>query len=78
MEKDAIKTKTVRTWYGRKKTIVIDDDMSAAFDELTPEKRPTLLYAPIYNGLAAGLAVCAYFFRFCGFYTSVNADECCG
>ncbi|CCM00464.1 uncharacterized protein FIBRA_02497 [Fibroporia radiculosa] len=56
-ENNGVKTKTVRTWYGRKKTIIIQDEMGAALDELGPSKRPTLLYAPIYNGLAAGMAI---------------------
>lgn len=44
-----------RTWYGRKITIVVDDNL-----EGIPEPRPTMLYAPVYNGLAAGLSLCEY------------------
>ncbi|PCH37090.1 hypothetical protein WOLCODRAFT_92261 [Wolfiporia cocos MD-104 SS10] len=56
VEEKGPRTKTVRTWYGKKKTIVIEDDLTAAIDELKPTKRPTLLFTPVYNGLAAGLA----------------------
>jgi hypothetical protein len=42
------KTKTKRTWYGRKRTIVVDPN--------EPEERPARLFAPLYNGLAAGLS----------------------
>ncbi|KAI0916116.1 hypothetical protein AcW1_010030 [Taiwanofungus camphoratus] len=52
------KTKTTRTWYGRKKTVVVADDASAfGDDDGEPEARPAKLYAPVYNGLAAGLSV---------------------
>ena len=57
--------RTVRTvkrrWYGRR-VVVEEKQLSDAEDgsepELGygPEKRPALLYAPLYNGTAAGLA----------------------
>lgn len=45
---DQPRTKTKRTWYGRKRTIVIDPTV--------PEERPARYFAPLYNGLAAGLS----------------------
>ncbi|EIW76066.1 hypothetical protein CONPUDRAFT_158837 [Coniophora puteana RWD-64-598 SS2] len=47
-----------RTWYGRK-VIVPPSDKESALDtaDVGPEKRPTMVYAPIYNGLAAGLSM---------------------
>ena len=63
----ATKTKVVRTWYGRKRTVVVDDATGKAIREVgdlemlpegVPEPRPAVLYAPIYNGLACGLSVC--------------------
>jgi hypothetical protein len=55
---------TVRTvkrrWYGKR--IVVEEkqfeDESEPELGYGPEKRPALLYAPVYNGLAAGLAFC--------------------
>jgi len=44
------KTKTKRTWYGKKYTIDVDPD--------APIPRPTVIYACVYNGLAAGLSLC--------------------
>lgn len=44
------KEKTKRTWYGKKYTVKIDPD--------APIPRPTVLYACVYNGLAAGLSLC--------------------
>ncbi|EPQ51585.1 hypothetical protein GLOTRDRAFT_140976 [Gloeophyllum trabeum ATCC 11539] len=41
--------KVKRTWYGRKKIVEIDP--------LAPEERPVRILAPIYNGIAAGLAL---------------------
>ena len=52
-EKDLPKTKTKRTWYGKKKTVVVPD-----LEDGMPEPRPMMLYAPIYNGLAFGMSVC--------------------
>ncbi|KAH7919846.1 hypothetical protein BV22DRAFT_1022266 [Leucogyrophana mollusca] len=40
-----------RTWYGRKVPLPPVDLENAA-----PEERPTRIFAPVYNGLAAGLA----------------------
>ncbi|KAL4246764.1 Glycosyltransferase 2-like domain-containing protein [Abortiporus biennis] len=48
------KTKTTRTWYGKKKTVIVDDD--SLFDD-EDKPRTTMIYAPIYNGLAAGLSI---------------------
>ncbi len=45
-------TKTKRTWYGRKKTVVVEE-----LPEGTPEPRPAMLYAPVYNGLAIALSI---------------------
>ncbi|OSX62224.1 hypothetical protein POSPLADRAFT_1142647 [Postia placenta MAD-698-R-SB12] len=67
----AVQTKTVRTWYGKKKTIIVDD-MSAALADLGPTKRPTLLWAPLYNGLAAGLS---FYFIGNGFKTLLEEWE---
>ena len=39
-----------RTWYGRKVRVTIVED--------GPERRPTRLFAAVYNGIAAGLAFC--------------------
>ncbi|KZT00078.1 uncharacterized protein LAESUDRAFT_732624 [Laetiporus sulphureus 93-53] len=50
------KTKTIRTWYGKKKTIIIEPEM-AELEELASQKRVAVLYAPVYNGAAAGLAI---------------------
>jgi cellulose synthase/poly-beta-1,6-N-acetylglucosamine synthase-like glycosyltransferase len=44
-EAQPTETKTTRTWYGRKRTTAADPPRKVA------------LYAPIYNGLAAGLAL---------------------
>ncbi|KZT25599.1 hypothetical protein NEOLEDRAFT_1065128 [Neolentinus lepideus HHB14362 ss-1] len=38
--------KVKRTWYGRKRIVDVD-----------PDERPVRIFAPIYNGLAAGLAL---------------------
>ncbi|KAF5373657.1 hypothetical protein D9758_000695 [Tetrapyrgos nigripes] len=47
------KTVTKRTWYGKKYTeTVFESD-----DQLTPKPRKAALYAPVYNGLAAALAL---------------------
>ncbi|KAH9950816.1 glycosyl transferase family group 2-domain-containing protein [Amylocystis lapponica] len=55
-EKDAAKTVTKRTWWGGKKTVVVDtaESMYGESDEPTP--RPVMFYAPVYNGFAAGLS----------------------
>lgn len=52
-----------RRWYGKR--VVVEekqfpDAEGASEPELGygPEKRPAVLYAPLYNGIAAGLAVC--------------------
>jgi hypothetical protein len=42
--------KTKRTWYGKKYTVDVDPH--------APIPRPTVLYACVYNGLAAGLSLC--------------------
>jgi hypothetical protein len=42
-------TKTVRTWYGRKRTVEVDPDAT--------ESRPARYFAPFYNGVAAGLSL---------------------
>lgn len=60
IEENVVQTKTIRTWYGKKKTIVIDGPDMSAVDSALPTKRKALLYAPVYNGLAAGLSVCEY------------------
>ncbi|EIN05530.1 hypothetical protein PUNSTDRAFT_122407 [Punctularia strigosozonata HHB-11173 SS5] len=46
-------TKTKRTWYGRKRTVVVEVDE----EDLGPEERPARLFSPFYNGIAAGLAL---------------------
>ncbi|KAK7689381.1 hypothetical protein QCA50_007173 [Cerrena zonata] len=48
------RTKVKRNWWG-KKIVVDDNDLEYGHGE--PEKRPAMLYAPIYNGLAAGLSI---------------------
>ncbi|TFK91890.1 hypothetical protein K466DRAFT_595689 [Polyporus arcularius HHB13444] len=54
-------TKTKRTWWGGKKTVVVSEESSAvdsyADVEAGPEPRRPMLLAPIYNGLAAGLSL---------------------
>ncbi|EMD36208.1 hypothetical protein CERSUDRAFT_115155 [Gelatoporia subvermispora B] len=55
-EKDAVKTKTKRTWWGGKKTTVVENHYGDEEDD-GPEPRPAVLLAPIYNGLAAGLSI---------------------
>ncbi|EIW55944.1 uncharacterized protein TRAVEDRAFT_171869 [Trametes versicolor FP-101664 SS1] len=54
-------TKTKRTWYGGKKTVVVSEAASTvdtyADVEAGPEPRRPMLLAPIYNGLAAGLSI---------------------
>ncbi|KAJ3741000.1 putative glycosyltransferase family 2 protein [Lentinula detonsa] len=47
-----VETKTVRTWYGRKRTVPVTTSTTGA-----EPPRKLALYAPIYNGLAAGLAL---------------------
>lgn len=49
-----------RRWYGKR--VVVEekhppDVEGEAVLEYGPEKRPTMLYAPLYNGIAAGLAL---------------------
>lgn len=59
-EKLRTKTKVKRNWYGKKVGVTTTTVMSRSptMDEEMqgPEKRPVLLYAPFYNGVAAGLA----------------------
>jgi hypothetical protein len=45
-----------RTWYG-KKYLVQPDNRDEDIETAGPEKRPAKLYAPFYNGLAAGLSM---------------------
>lgn len=49
-----------RRWYG-KRVVVEEQQFPDAEDQSElgygPEKRPAMLYAPVYNGLAAGLSV---------------------
>lgn len=45
-----VETKTKRTWYGKRYTVDVDPN--------APIPRPTVLYACVYNGLAAGLSLC--------------------
>jgi len=49
-----------RRWYG-KRVVVEEKRFPHAEDgaelEYGPEKRPALLYAPLYNGIAAGLSL---------------------
>jgi hypothetical protein len=49
-----------RRWYG-KRVIVEEKRFSSAQDEAEleygPEKRQVMLYAPLYNGIAAGLSI---------------------
>lgn len=44
------RTKAKRTWYGKRYTVEVDPN--------APTPRPTVLYACVYNGLAAGLSLC--------------------
>jgi hypothetical protein len=56
-EKGVIMVKKVkRTWYGRKK-VVEEPQILDVVQEVGPEKRPTMLYAPFYNGVAAALSI---------------------
>lgn len=59
VDEKVVKTKTKRTWYGRKRTVVIPE-----LEEGVPEPRPPMLYAPVYNGLAFGLSVCECYASF--------------
>ena len=52
-----IRTKVTRTWYGRKKTVVVPVEDEAALEGI-PEKRAAMMLAPITNGLAFGLSIC--------------------
>ncbi|THH01974.1 hypothetical protein EW026_g833 [Hermanssonia centrifuga] len=52
VDEKSLKTKTKRTWYGRKKTVVVAD-----LEEGMPEPRPAMFYAPFYNGFAFGLSL---------------------
>ncbi|KAI0684990.1 glycosyl transferase family group 2-domain-containing protein [Cytidiella melzeri] len=51
-----VRTKVVRTWYGKKKTISIPVEDEESLEGI-PEKRPAMVIAPITNGLAFGLSV---------------------
>lgn len=63
-DKDPTKPGVVRTvkrrWYG-KRVVVEEKRFPHADDkaelEYGPEKRPAMLYAPLYNGIAAGLSL---------------------
>ena len=60
-EADGPTTKTKRTWWGGKKTVMVSESDSVdtyADVEAGPEPRRPMLLAPIYNGLAAGLSIC--------------------
>ncbi|KAA1477055.1 hypothetical protein DENSPDRAFT_867478 [Dentipellis sp. KUC8613] len=51
-----------RTWYGRKVEVEVEVQEVVARDGAVedlegPEKRPAVLYAPVYNGIAAGLSL---------------------
>lgn len=52
--------KMKRTWYG-KKVYVRDEDEDDDVERGGPEKRPAMLYAPVYNGIAAAMAFCESF-----------------
>jgi hypothetical protein len=51
-----------RRWYGKRVVVEekrfprADDETSTEFEN-GPEKRPAMLYAPLYNGIAAGLSL---------------------
>jgi len=51
-----------RTWYGKKVLLKkAEVDEKGDVEELMGEgKRPVRLYAPLYNGLAAGIALCMF------------------
>ncbi|KAJ8502366.1 hypothetical protein ONZ45_g11833 [Pleurotus djamor] len=55
------KTVEKRTWYGRKKVVEVDDGLDGLggddVEDGKVEKRPAMLYAPVYNGIAAALAL---------------------
>ena len=49
-----------RRWYGKR--VVVEEKRFPHADneaelEYGPEKRPAMLYAPLYNGIAAGLSL---------------------
>ncbi|KAF4566319.1 hypothetical protein EYR36_011738 [Pleurotus pulmonarius] len=46
--------KMKRTWYGKK--VWVRDDDEDDVERGAPEKRPAMLYAPVYNGIAAAMA----------------------
>jgi len=53
-----------RRWYG-KRVVVEEQQFPNAEDSSAelgygPEKRPAMLYAPLYNGIAAGLSLGKY------------------
>lgn len=50
------RTVTKRTWYGRKYTMEVTEIDGVDIESLGPEKRPAMLYAPVYNGLCMGLS----------------------
>lgn len=56
------RTVTKRTWYGRKYTIEVTEIDGVDVESLGPEKRPSMLYAPVYNGLCMGLAAGTFIF----------------
>ncbi|TFY58219.1 hypothetical protein EVG20_g8236 [Dentipellis fragilis] len=45
-----------RTWYGRKVEVEVQEVVPVE-DLEGPERRPAMLYAPVYNGIAAGLSL---------------------
>lgn len=66
-----VKKVTKRNWYGKKRTVVVEEASGAEVADLemlpegVAEPRPAMLYAPIYNGLACGLSVCELACWFC-------------
>ena len=57
------KTVTKRTWYGGKKTVTVEIPVGENAEDvgaIDPSKRPALLYAPVYNGIAAALSMGMY------------------
>ena len=56
-EPDRVETRTRRNWYGKKITTSVTIRGTSDDEESGIERRPQRLFAPVYNGLAAGLAL---------------------
>ena len=58
VEMEQVQTKKKRTWYGRQYVPADKEKSGEGGDESEEqERRPIALFSPVYNGLAAGLAL---------------------